>query len=190
MVTSKNSQVSVTEHAYIEALRQEFPKLRLIDKRDSPLSRLIDVALRVVTLGSQSQYMSSYVTTLGQRIYLPDGWRERSERSRVVTLRHEAVHLRQFRRFGWLGMSLLYVLPILPIGLAVGRAYLEWQAYRETILASAELFGFEYVKTPAFEEHLVRQFCSGAYGWMWPFPGAIRRRIREVIAQIETVAAH
>lgn len=189
MTANELSDVIATERDYLEKLREEFPGVVLIDKTESPISRLIDLALRIVTLGSQRGYMDRYVTTLGQRIYLPAGWNARSERSRVVTLRHEAVHIRQFRKFTWVGMSLLYLFPILPLGLAVGRAYLEWEAYRETIIASAELFGLQYVKQPAFENNIVAQFCTGAYGWMWPFPNAMRGRIRSVVAEFERACA-
>ena len=174
-----------TERALLEQLHKEFPRLRVIDKDSSPLSKVIDIALRAVTFGAQRNYLDRYVTTLGQRIYVPKGWRSRSEHSRVITMRHEAVHLRQFRRFTWLGMTVLYLVPILPMGLAVGRAWLEWEAYRETVVATAELLGIECARAPHFQEEIVAQFCTGAYGWMWPFPGHIRRRIHAVIEELE-----
>ena len=114
----------MSAEAYLAKLRDEFPKLRLIDKASDPFSRLIDIALRVLTLGGQSRYIVDYVTTIGQRIYLPSTWKTRSPEQRYITLRHEAVHLRQFRRYGLLGMGLLYLLPLFPLGLAwVGHAW-------------------------------------------------------------------
>lgn len=165
--------------SYLEGLRREFPGLRVVRKRDDPLSRAIDVALRVVTFGAQRSFLTSYVTTLGRTIYVPDEWDGRAADDRYVTLRHEAVHLRQFRRLGPVVMALLYLFPILPMGLALGRARLEWEAYRETLRATADVHGVAALDDPALTDRIVRQFTSGAYGWMWPFPGTVRRWIAD-----------
>lgn len=168
--------------ALLEQLACELPGLRLVHKRDSALCRVLDVALRVVTLGRQPAFMTRYVTTIGRTIYLPEGWERRGDVDRYATLRHEAVHLRQFRRFGLLGTSLLYLLPILPMGLALGRARLEQQAYAETLRAVAEQRGLDAAE--ALRAHVVRQFVSGAYGWMWPFPRAIHRWFDRAMEEI------
>lgn len=170
---------------YLEELRAEFPGLRVIEKRDDAFSRAIDRALRVITLGGQSGYMDRYVTTIGRRIYVPDGWRARSAESRYITLRHEAVHLRQFRRFTFLGMAFLYLLPIVPLGLAYGRARLEWEGYAETIRATAEVHGLDAARDPALHANIVRQFTGPAYGWMWPFPGMVRGWIDRLVLELD-----
>ena len=41
------------DDAYLERLRQEIPGLRVVDKADDGFSKLIDVALKIVTLGGQ-----------------------------------------------------------------------------------------------------------------------------------------
>lgn len=169
---------------YLEELRAEFPRLRVVDKAADPFSRLIDKALKVLTLGGQGAYLTSYVTTIGSTIYLPLGWERRSAESRYLTLRHEAVHLRQFRRYGLIGMSLLYLLPVLPLGLAYGRARLEWEAYAETLRATSEVRGLEAARDPALHEHIVRQFTGPAYGWMWPFRQSVMRWIDRLVAEL------
>ena len=171
---------------YIEKeLLVEFPKLKIIAKENDPLSRWIDRALRVITFGAQKAYMTSYATTLGYRIYTPSSWMDRDPRSRYVTLRHEAVHLRQFRRYTLIGASLFYALPILPFGLAYGRMHMEWEAYKESIIVSAELYGIQHVKSEMYRNYIVSQFTSGAYGWMWPFPKQMHRRVQDVIDELE-----
>jgi len=169
---------------YLAELGEEFPGLRVVDKGGDRFSRLVDRALRVVTLGQQSRYLTHYVTTLGRTIYVHEGWARRADLDRFVTLRHEAVHLRQFRRFGRVGMALLYLLPIVPLGLALGRARLEWEAYRETLAATAEVHGPAAAGDPALRAHIRLQFTSGAYGWMWPFPRTIDRWIDQALADI------
>jgi hypothetical protein len=149
---------------------------------------VLDRLLRVVTLGHQASFQTRYVTTIGRTIYLPTGWAERGDLDRYATLRHEAVHLRQFARYGLVGTSVLYLLPILPMGLAIGRARLEWEAYRETLRAVAETRGLEAAR--ALEPNLVRQFTSGAYGWMWPFPRTIRRWVDAALREIALEQRH
>ena len=74
---------------------------------------------------------------------------------------------------------------IFPVGLAYGRARIEWEAYVETLRATAEVRGIGAARDPALHDYMVKQFTSGAYGWMWPFPGTIRRWIAEALASIE-----
>lgn len=170
--------------AYFEALRAEFPALRIVHKERDPLSRLIDRLLRIATLGGQREYVSRYTTVLGATIYVPTSWEERGDAEQYITLRHEAVHLRQARRMGRVWMALLYALPIFPVGLAWGRARIEWEAYAETLWAIAEVHGVDHACSPAVREHVVRQFTSAAYGWMWPFPGQVRRWIADELERI------
>lgn len=140
--------------------------------------------MTIVTFGRQRAFATRYVTTIGSRIYLPAGWHERSDEARYVVLRHEAIHLRQFQRYGLIGMSVLYLLPILPLGLAWGRARLEWQGYRETLRATAEVYGQAAAFDVQLRAHIVSQFTSGAYGWMWPFPRQIERWIDTALEEI------
>ncbi len=171
--------------AYLAELRAEFPGLEIIDKTEHAPSQAIDRALRLLTFGGQSAYVSRYTTVLGRRVYVPAGWDARSDDSRYITLRHEAVHLRQFRRFTWPGMVLIYGVLVLPMGLAAGRTFIEWEAYRETLRATAEVYGIEAARDPQLHAQIIAQFVGPAYAWMWPFPGAIRRWIDRALNDIE-----
>lgn len=172
------------DERYLDELRAEFPRLRLVHKAEDPFSRVLDAALRVVTLGGQREFLTRYVTTIGRTIYLPAGWHDRSSDSRYLTLRHEAVHLRQFCRYGLVATALLYLLPIFPLGLAWGRARLEWEAYAETIRATAELHGFEAASDPRLHAYIRRQFTGPAYGWMWPFERTIQGWIDRLLVEL------
>lgn len=170
---------------YLDALRREFPRLRLVDKRGDAFSRVVDRALRLVTLGGQSTYLTKYVTTMGQTIYLPEGWGARDDDDRYCVLRHEAVHLRQFRRYGRLGTALIYLFPIVPVGLAWGRARLEWEAYAETLRATAEVRGVEALDALELRAHVLAQFTGPAYAWMWPFPAMVSRWYDRAVADLK-----
>ncbi len=169
----------------LDEIKAEFPRFRVVEKRLDRFSHLVDRALRVVTFGGQTEYLTRYHTVIGQTLYVPEAWDDEGDLERVCVLRHERVHLRQGRRYGAVGMALLYLLPIFPVGLAYGRARIEWEAYEETLRATAELFGLEAARRPGLRTHVVSQFTSGAYGYMWPFRRQVERWYDEALGRIE-----
>lgn len=160
--------------------------IRIVSKRDAPLQRWIDRALRALTFGGQSTYLSHYVTTLGHTIYVPATWPARTAAQRWEVLRHEAVHVAQFERLTWLGMTVVYLFLPLPMILAYGRARLEWEAYRETLRCIAELEGIDAARSPALHADIVRRFTGPDYAWMWPFPRMVQRWIDEALSSIDS----
>jgi hypothetical protein len=170
---------------FVEEIRREFPRFRIVDKRESGLQRAIDLALKVITFGRQSAYLTRYHTVLGATLWVPTAWPESPDEARYILLRHERVHLRQRRRYGDVLMTFLYLVPLFPLGLALGRARIEWEAYVETLRATAEVRGLEAARAPELHDEIVRRFTSADYGWMWPFPRMIRRWIAEALAEIE-----
>lgn len=170
---------------FMNELEREFPNFRVVYKRESALCRWIHRALLLVTLGGQRLFLTGYYTVLGDTLYVPESWDALAPADRVVLLRHERVHLRQRRRYGMLGMTLLYLLPFLPLGLAYGRARIEWEAYTETLRATAELLGREALHSPALRERIVRRFTGPDYGWMWPFRRQVETWYDAALEQIE-----
>lgn len=168
-------------------LRAEFPAFRIVPKRRDLLSHTIDLALKIVTLGAQRRYLTHYHTVISYTLYVPPGWAQMSDVARVILLRHERVHLRQRRRYGFALFAFLYLIPILPLGLAYGRARLEWEAYRETLRATAELRGFSALADGQLQAEIVRRFVGGDYGWMWPFPAQIRAWIEQALQELAAI---
>jgi hypothetical protein len=168
----------------IEEIRKEFPAFRLVAKRNDRLSRLIHRFLWIVTLGGQRSYLSHYHTVLGDTLYTPESWESTPDLDRVIVLRHERVHLRQRRRYGFALMAFLYIIPFFPLGLAYGRARIEWEAYAETLRATAELKGLAAASDRGLREALIERFTGAAYGWMWPFRGAVGRWIDQVLEEL------
>lgn len=174
-------------------IRAEFPAFRIVPKAGNLFSRAIDVGLRIITAGAQRHYMTRYHTVIGDTLYVPDAWHAMSDVARVILLRHERVHLRQRRRYRMLPFALLYLLPILPLGLAYFRARFEWEAYRETLRATAELCGLDAADDPILRREIVRRFVSADYGWMWPFSRAVERWFDQALTEIRaelSEAAH
>ena len=170
--------------ALIEALRAEFPAFRIVRKDRSRLHRAIHHALSVVTLGQMTTYLEAFQTTIGSTVYVTADWDDLDPDQRYVTLRHEAVHLRQFRRCTLPGMAALYLLLPLPMGLAWFRAHFEKQAYAESIRAAAEVWGPAHPRQPGYRRHIIGQFTGASYGWMWPFRGSLERWYDQVLASL------
>jgi hypothetical protein len=165
-------------------IRSEFPEFRIVDKQRSPLSRLIHVVLCVVTFGGQRRFLSHYHTVIGNTLYVPASWPETTDVDRAILLCHELVHLRQRRRYGFLGMAFLYLVPFFPIGLAYGRARLEWEAYVETLRATAQFRGMRAAQSPELRRQIIDRFVGPDYGWMWPFPRQLERWYDLALAEL------
>lgn len=165
------------------------PPVRVVPKAGLWHQRAIDRALRALTLGGQDRYLTEYVTTLGRTILVPAGWERVPALRRYEVLRHELVHVRQFERWGWVGMALLYGLFPLPAGLAWGRARLEWEAYAETLRVVAELEGIDAARSPRLHAEIVRRFTGPDYGWMWPFPRVVQGWIDARVAALAAGAS-
>jgi len=170
---------------FLVELKREFPKFRIVEKEADLLSQYIDIALKIVTLGQQRSYLDGYYTVLGYTLYVPPGWAQASPLERVITLRHERIHLRQRRRYGYPLMAFLYLVPFFPLGLAYGRARLEWEAYAETLAATAELVGLQAARSPSLKRRIVGRFVGPDYGWMWPFPKQVGRWYDATMVRLE-----
>ena len=163
-------------------LRAELPAFRIVRKDRSRLHRIIDRILVVVTFGQMRTYLDGYQTTIGNTVYVTSDWDDWDPDRRYVTLRHEAVHLRQFRKYTLPVMAVLYVLLPLPLGLAYFRARFEQEAYAESIRAAAEVWGPEKPRGASYRNYVIEQFTGPSYGWMWPFRRSLERWYDQVLA--------
>ena len=171
--------------ALIVEMGQRKRPVRIVKKSTFWHQRAAGRALWLLTFGGQRTYLSHYVTTLGHTIYVPDDFDRWEADHAWEVLRHELVHVAQFERWGVLGMILIYGFFPLPAGLAWGRARLEWEAYRETLRAVAEVQGLAAAYDPGLHAQIIRRFTGPDYGWMWPFPATIRRWIKQALDEIE-----
>jgi len=168
----------------VVTLREEFPKFRVVRKDRSKMHRSIHWFLYAVTFGRMRSYLDSFQTTIGNTVYVTPDWDEWEPDRRYVTLRHEAIHLRQFRKYTLPGMALLYVFLPLPFGLAWFRAYFEKQAYAESVRAAAEVWGNQYPRQDHYRRYVIDQFLGPAYGWMWPFRAGLERWYDAILATL------
>lgn len=171
--------------AFVAALSAELPGFRIVRKDHSRFQRAIHYALFAVTLGRMRGYLDQFQTTIGRTVYVTPDWDDWDADRRYVTLRHEAIHLRQFHRLTLPVMVLLYIFIPLPMGLAYFRARFEKAAYAESVRAAAEVWGPAYPKRPEYREHVIEQFVGPSYGWMWPFRQHLERWYDGILATLD-----
>jgi hypothetical protein len=173
--------------ALLADLKTEFPDFRIVHKRTSNLQRAIHYALLIATAGGQRVYLTRYHTVLFGKLWVPDAWDQMSDNDKYILLRHERVHLRQRRRLGDVVMSFVYLVPFFPLFLAYGRARIEWEAYVETLRATAEVYGPDAAES--LRSEIKKRFVGADYGWMWPFPKTIDRWFDEAMADVRAEAS-
>lgn len=171
--------------ALLEEIKREFPRFTVAYKKTSTLNHLIHAGLCLITLGGQRQYLSGYYTVIGDTLYVPESWDGLSDVDRTILLSHERVHLRQRHRYTTLGMAFLYLFPFFPLGLAYFRARIEWEAYTETLRATATLKGRAALHDHALRERIITRFTGPAYGWMWPFRRTVEAWYERALLEIE-----
>lgn len=166
---------------------------RIVEKRGWFWNMLAFV-VRVLTLGRNRTFLTDYLTTIGNVIGVPVGW-DPARPEHAPVLEHERTHIAQQRRLGfgvvWIGLipwGLAYLLLPLPVGLAWCRYRLELEAYiagHRAELARLRAAGAgegEILSRRAYLISLtVDELTTGAYGWAWPFPGAVRRELEEKV---------
>ena len=120
-------------------------------------------------------FMSAYVTVMFGRVYMPAHLI--GTLTGYMVLRHERIHLRDARRWPIL-FELSYLFFPLPILITL-RAYWEYRAYCESLVAEAEIYG--YARRDSIE-FFVNQFVGSYYLWMFPFPNFLRERFYRFLA--------
>ena len=131
--------------------------------------------VKYITFGGNDRFLKGYYTTIGPIVGVPEG-----RDADPATLEHELVHINQAKKFGagnpWLGLpifGILYLLLPLPMGLAYFRYRFERVAYVRGINVKMANQGHKNSRSYLIDR-AVMQLTTGAYGWTWPFPKAVR----------------
>jgi len=150
----------------VAEMREEFPKFKIVEKKDSTLMKLCNIGLLIITFGQMKTFMSKFTTTVLFTIYTPSEWEDADQ---VGILKHERVHMRQLRRHGifwfWLGYCFLWF----PTCFAYYRKKYEQEAYEETLRHRAQTGGMRYLEHPEYRESIISNFTSAKYFWTWPW---------------------
>jgi hypothetical protein len=166
----------------INEMQKEFPKFVLLEKKSSTLMKIIDVFLKIITLGHMSTFMTKFITTVGYKVYTPPGW---ETMDKIGILRHERVHMRQMRKYGRIWFTLSYLFLPLPTVLAYYRKKYEQEAYEETIRYVAERYGILAAERAEFRENIINHFTGAQYFWTWPWRDSIAFWFDDIIEDIK-----
>jgi hypothetical protein len=179
------TQRGVVLNNFKKYLQNKFPGFDIVDKKKSLrmifLSRVLFFVPGFMKNFTTVSYPIVYTSSLAE-------WHANPDRA-IVTLAHEYVHLRDRKRLG-LFFNFLYMTPqalfvfallypysdwfllflfcLLPFP-SLGRTWAEIRAYKMTMAVFYWLYGVQYSV-----DHIVHQFVSPNYYWMFPFPGFIR----------------
>lgn len=167
----------------IDELETEFPDFEIRKKSDSRLMKAIDIALRVITLNQMKTFMTSFITTIGNTVYVTDSWDKRNITAKWITLSHERVHMEQAREYGRIRFSLLYLL-VLPCLFAFYRTRFEKEAYEVSLRCIVQAYGPKPVLDPNTKERFVEHFTTAQYFWMWVRRSDIEGWYDEAVARI------
>jgi len=156
---------------FLTKLNEEFPSLLIFRKKSILWCRILDVILKVLTLGKYTYFLSDLTMTFKNKIYLSETLHRYLEVNNtkchlkaLCTLRHEAVHLRQIVQMGLAKFIWCYVYP--PFIKTRRATLIELPAYKETIRAFYEYFGKEWV-SDFFIDSIVSIFKGPKYLWMY-----------------------
>jgi len=100
-----------------------FRGIKLVSKSDSKLMKICAYLLKHFV----PRFMQGFATSIGKTIYVPTEWDNFSEGRQTSLLKHELVHIDQYKMW-WILYAPLYLLFPLPI-LFSYRYYFEREAY-------------------------------------------------------------
>jgi len=178
----------MTKEEYQKILNEttnEFPDFEILPKKESKLMKVIDIALKIITFGQMKNFMTGFITTIGNKVYVPETWDNNTLTSKAEIIRHERIHMRQAKRYGRFLFSLLYLALPLPTVFAYFRKKFEQEAYEESLKALYEYHG-ESVFTPRLKNFFISHFVSANYFWMWPFQKNLESWYDGVVSKIKS----
>jgi hypothetical protein len=170
----------------LEEIKKEFSDFKLVPKANSKLMKFIGTFLAIITFGQATEFMTRFHTTVGYTVYVSQAWEGMSDVSKQVLLRHERVHMRQRKKFGFLLYAFLYVLFPFPLLFAYFRMRFEREAYTESMHATADLYpgGLGILERADYRKKMLKHFTSAEYFWMWPFRKGLERWFDATLAEL------
>ena len=81
-------------------IKTEFPEFKIVQKTNSNLMTVIALFLKILSFGQNKEFLTTYITTIGNTIYVPDDWNFRPWQPKYIIIRHERIHMRQNKKYG------------------------------------------------------------------------------------------
>lgn len=163
----------------IVAIKHEFPDFVIIPKSESRLMKACDLCLKIITLCLMRQFMHTFVTTVGETVYVPNRWQNWPETAKAAVLFHERIHMRQKKKYGFWFYILFLFVPV-PILFAYYRKKFEQEAYEETLRVYVYQHGKRVLDDWKLRTSIIVHFTTAEYFWMWPWSGSLNDWYDEV----------
>lgn len=168
----------------LDEIATEFSDFEIIQKSESKLMKTIDVLLRIITFNQMKTFMVHFVTTMGNKVYVPSSWSNWSTTAKWILLNHERVHMRQAKKYGRFLFSFMYLLVPVPLLFAYCRMKFEQEAYTVSLECQHEAFGAEALLNPEDKEWMIKHFTTGQYFWMWVYRPTIEKWYDKTVKRI------
>ena len=176
------------EAKYLELVAEtevEFPEFAIKLKSDSRLMKACDLGLKLITFWRMQTFMRDFFTTIGYTLYVPEAaWAEMDPPGKACLLRHERIHMRQRKKYGFLFYLMFLFLPV-PTIWAYSRMKFEREAYTESIRAWYEYYGLSYVQHSKVRAATISHFTTAEYFWMWPWRAGLTRWYDETADRLQ-----
>lgn len=188
---------------YLDEVGTKYDKdIKIRPKSESKLLRV----LRPIVELFNKRFWDGYITTIGTTIWVPENWLENGDvKSRLQTIAHEVLHVKQSKQFtgplfkflylfpqslalfsllsflaipfglGWL-WCLLFLLCLAPIP-APFRYMFELEAYRVKLLFFKHKHAWSTTPemTQWAKDGIIKNLAKSDYYFTWPFPKMIQR---------------
>lgn len=181
--------------------KRHAPEAKVVSKSASRLMRAIGFVLKPFN----PEFMTAYITTVGQTIYVSDDFSEQDEFQALSVIAHETQHIIDYQKnpflftvgylfpqclalfallgvFGffnpWMFLWLLALGFLAPIP-APWRYKAELNGYRVSILMGRVIHHYSASEFAQIREWIKNQMTTGDYYFAWPFPSKIEQDLRD-----------
>lgn len=168
----------------LKEMSLEFPDFEIRPKATSPRMKVIDTFLKAITFGQMKSFMTSFITTVKETVYVPGDWGSLDSLSKAAIIRHERVHMRQRKRMGSVRFVFNYLFWVLPTVFAIGRRNLEQEAYEESLRAHVDYEGISALDDKEYRAIVISQFTTANYFWTFPFRQKMERWYDGIVDKI------
>jgi len=170
-------------------------------------SKLLKILRPIVEIFNK-RFWTGYITTVGKTIWYPEGWLEKGDmKSRLATIAHEVLHLRQSKKltsplFGFLylfpqSMAVFSLLAFLALGFGTGwlwcllfllclaplpapfRYMFELEAFRVLLVFYKHAWHASPETVQSGKERIIENLAKSDYYFTWPFPKKIQKALDE-----------
>ena len=145
----------------------------IVQKSDSWFMKAIGTFLKVISFGTNTAFMTDFVTTINHTVYVPTAYATWSAQDQNTIIEHEKVHMAQADKYSFPLFAFLYVCCFFPIGLAYFRMKFEQEAYATSLKCYYAYKGAAWLQDPRIKAAFVSYFTGPAYLWTWPFSKSI-----------------